>query len=170
MDYEDIPNCVELSENWQPVTSNHAYRKRQAVLTTAACLLACGFFSGTYCLWDYLLDSDPGFWKVMRFWALGIVIFPLCYWPILRGIAYSFSYASPKGLYAILAAYLIAASTCCLYAFALPFTDSMVWKVFIAIPGFILIPALIADGILNMTEYFCVEWHRDDQRKRERGR
>jgi len=164
MEFEGIPQGIELTEDWQPVISSPVYRKRLAILTTAACLLACGFIAGTYCLWNHLLDCELGYWKAMRIWALGIVIFPMCFWPILRGIAYAYSYASPRGIYAILAAYLIAGSTYCLYTFILPFTDTMVWKVFIAIPGFILILLPIVDGVINVTEYFCVEWRNSVQK------
>ena len=168
MDYEEIPVGVELDSGWRPIFSSPTYRKRQVVLTTAACLLAAGFAGGAYCLWDYMLGCNLCFWSAMRFWAVGIATIALCIWLLLYGIRYCFSYASPRGIYVILAAYLITAGAYCLYTFGLPSIDLMVWKVFIAIPGFFVIPALIADGVINLTQYFCVDWH-SKTTKAERG-
>jgi len=168
MDYKEIRVGVELDEEWRPVFSSHAYRKRQVVLTTEACLLALGFAGSAYCFWDYILGCNFCFWSAMRLWTVGIVTFTLCIWTVFSGIRYSYLYASPRGIYVILAAYLVAAVAYCLYTFGLPSIDVMVWKVFMAIPGFIVIPALIADGVINMTQYFCVEWHSNNM-KTERG-
>lgn len=157
----DIPSGIELNENWQPVTSGPTYLRRQVAVTGAACLLASGYIAGSYCFWDYILGLDLTFWKAMQFWALGVVTIPICSLPAFRGIVYCFSYASPKGLYAMLAAFALGGIACGLYMCGLPAIHHIVWKVFVAFPGFVVLPAIIADVIINVTSHFCVEWRRN---------
>jgi len=165
MGYQGIPQGVELDDHWRPVTSGPQYSNRQAVLTVAACLLTFGFAAGTYYLWNHLLECHLCFWTAMRAWALGVVTFPVCFWPLLRGIHYSFSYASPRGVWAGLSAYLVATGTYFLYTLGLPAIDLAVWKVFITVPGFVLLPVFIVDVVINIAAHFCVEWHKDAKAK-----